>query len=73
MAVETSNQFCVCKEANGQFCNTYTLFQPLANLPSCITALYSKNSASISARCSQQIRKTQSVSIPSPIAPNIWI
>ena len=36
-------------------------------------ALYTKNAASISARCSLQIRKTQSISIPSQIAPNIWI
>ena len=48
-------------------------FQLLVNLPSCITALYTKNAASISARCSLQIRKTQNITIPSQIAPNIWI
>ena len=36
-------QYSTCKEANGQSCNIYTPFQPLANPPSCITALYSKN------------------------------
>ena len=41
MAVEISDQqYSTCKEANGQFCTIYTPFQPLANSPSCITALY---------------------------------
>ena len=60
MAVEISqHQFCICQEANGQFCNVYTPLQPLANPPSCITALYAKNAAIIFTRCSLQIRKTQ--------------
>ena len=49
-------QFSTCKEANGQFCSIYTSFQPLANPPTCITALYSKNAASIATRCSLQVR-----------------
>ena len=58
MAVEISPQwFTICQEANGQFCTIPTPFQLLANPPSCITALYAKNTASISARCSLQIRK----------------
>ena len=74
MAVEISTQqFRICQEANGQFCNTPTPFQPLANLPSCITALYAKNTASISTRCSLQIRKTLDVGILSQLAPNVWI
>ena len=74
MAVEIStHQFSICQEANGQFCNIFTPFQLLMNLPSCITALYTKNACSISARCSLQIRKTQSICIPSQIAPNVWI
>ena len=32
-----------------------------------------KNTTTISTRCSLQIRKTQSISIPSQIAPNVWI
>ena len=49
MAVEISpEQFRICQEANGQFCNIHTPFQPLTNPPSCITALYAKNAASIS-------------------------
>ena len=62
-----------CGITHGQFCNILTPFQLLVNPLSCITALYTKNTASISARCSLQIRKTQSVSIPSQIAPNVWI
>ena len=45
----------------------------LANPPSCSTAIYTKNACSISVRCSLQIRKTKSISIPSNIAPNVWI
>ena len=74
MPVEISQyQFSICQEANGWFCNIYAALQPLANPPSCITALYAKNTASISTRSSLQIRKTQSISIPSQIAPNVWI
>ena len=74
MAVEISqHQFSICQAANGQFCNIYASLQPLANPPSCITALYTKNAATISTRCSLQIRKTQSISIPLHIAPNVWI
>ena len=43
MAVEVlPQQFRICLEANGQFCTIPTPFQPLANPPSCITALYVK-------------------------------
>ena len=74
MAVQISpHQFSICQEANGQFCNNITPFQLLVNPPSCITALYTKNVCSISARCSLQIRKIQRISIPSQIAPNVWI
>ena len=73
MTMEISDkQYSSRKEANGQFCNIYTLFQPLANLPSCITALYSKNSAIIATRCSLQVRKAHIISIPTLIAPYIW-
>ena len=58
---------------NGQFCTIPTPFQPLANPPSCITALYDKNTGSILVRCSLQIKKTLDVSMPSQLAPNVWI
>ena len=74
MAVEISpQQFRICQEENGQFCAIPTLFQPLANPLSCITALYVKNTASILARCSLQIRKSSDVSMPSQLTPNVWI
>ena len=47
--------------------------QLLANPPSCFTALYTKNTTSITTRCSLQVRKAQSISIPSSIVPNVWI
>ena len=50
-----------------------TPFQTLANPPTCTSALYTRNLASITSRCSLQIRKTSDISIPSQIAPNIWI
>ena len=44
MAVELSTtQFQACQDANGQFCSITTPFQPLANPPSCIAALYAKS------------------------------
>ena len=74
MAVEIlQHQFSICQETNVQFCNIHASSQPLANPPSCLTAFYTKNTASISTRCSLQIRKTQNISIPSQIAPNVWI
>ena len=74
MAVEMSpHQFNTCQAASGQFCNVITPFQPLANPSSCITALHTKNTHSISTRCSLQIKKTQDVSIPSQLTPNVWI
>ena len=74
MAVEiVVQQFRICQEANRQFCTIPTQFQPLANPPSRITALYIKNTASISARCSLQIRKSSDVIMPLQLAPNVWI
>ena len=74
MAMEISpQQFGICQEANRQFCTIPTLFQPLPNPPSCITALYVKNTASILARCSLQIRKSSDVSMPPQLIPSVWI
>ena len=50
-----------------------TPFQPLTNPPSCITALYAKNSISISTRCLLQIKKTSDVSMPLQLTTNVWI
>ena len=59
-------------KANRQFCNINGPLQLLANPPSCITALYAKHAASITARCFLQVRKAQSISIPYSVAPNVW-
>ena len=73
MAMElSSRQFQICQAANGQFCTIPTPFEPLANPPTCTSALYTRNLASITSRCSLQIRKTSDISIPSQIAPNVW-
>ena len=65
MAVEISqHQFSICQEANGQFCNVYAPLQLLANPPSCITALYAKNAASISTRCSLHLGKLKALAYP---------
>ena len=43
MGVELSiAQFQTCQQANGQFCHISPPFQPLANPPTCIAALYAK-------------------------------
>ena len=56
MAVELSiTQFQACQDANGQFCSITTPFQPLANPPSCIAALYAKSKVDITSKCSVQI------------------
>ena len=74
MAVELSTtQFWVCQEANGQFCSITTPFQPLANPPSCVAALYARSPADITSQCSLQIRKTSDVNLPTQIFPDVWI
>ena len=74
MAVELSiTQFQVCQEANGQFCSITTPFQPLANPPSCIAALYAKSTVDISSKCSLQIHKASATTLPTQISPDVWI
>ena len=74
MAVELSTtQFQVCQEVNGQFCNITTPFLPLANPPSCFSALYARSPADITSQCSLQIRKTSDVNLPMQISPDVWI
>ena len=63
MAVELlPHQFQICQAANGQFCTIPTPFQPLAKPPTCLSAFYTRNSASITSRCSLQIKKTSDIS-----------
>ena len=74
MGLELSNtQFETCKQANGQFCHMPTPFQPLANPPTCIAALYAKSAASIESNCFLQLCKTTTTPLPTQITPDVWI
>ena len=74
MGVELSTtQFQICQQANGQFCHISTPFQPLTNLPTCITALYAKSKAGIASKCSLQLHKTTTTALPTQITPDVWI
>ena len=74
MAVELSTtQFQACQDTNGQFCSITTPFQPLANLPSCMAAIYAKNKVDIASKCSLQICKAPITNLPNQIAPDVWI
>ena len=69
----SSTQFETCQQANGQFCHTSTPFQPLANPPTCIAALYAKSKPSITSKCSLQLHKTTTTTFPTQITPDVWI
>ena len=69
----SSTQFEVCQQANGQFCHISTPFQPLANPPTCITALYTKSAANIKSKCSLQLCKATDTPLPTQITPDVWI
>ena len=74
MGLELSTmQFEVCRQANGQFCHISRPFQPLANQPTCIAALYTKSEASIKSKCSLQLCKASTTFLPTQITPNVWI
>ena len=74
MAVELSiTQFQACQDANGQFCSITTPFQPLANPPSCIAALYVKSKVDFASKCSLQMCKASATNLPIQIAPDVWI
>ena len=65
-------QFKLCKEANGQFCPLLTPLQPLTNPPSCIAALYTKNSREIDHLCELTTKAQPEIYLPIPLAPNVW-
>ena len=67
------SQFEICKQANGQFCHISTPFQPLANPPTCIAALYAKSKANIESKCSLQLHKASTTPLPTQITPDVWI
>ena len=64
MAVELSTtQFQACQDANGKFYSITTPFQPLANPPSCIAALYAESKVDIASKCSLQIHKASTTNL----------
>ena len=74
MGVELSTtQFQTWQQANGQFCHISTPFQPLANPPTCIAALYTKGKAGIASKCSLQLCKTTTTNLPTQKTPDVWI
>ena len=74
MGVELSTtQFQICQQANGQFYHISTPFQPLANPPICIAAIYTKSKAGIASKCSLQLHKMTTTALPTQITPDVWI
>ena len=67
------DQFQTCKRANGQFYILNTPLLPLSNPPTCLSSLYTKERNGIQKRCSLQVKKPNSISIPTSITPNVWI
>ena len=65
-------QFKLCKEANGQFFPLLTPLQPLTNPPSCVAALYTKNSKEIDCLCELTTKAQPELYLPIPLAPNVW-
>ena len=65
-------QFKLCKEANGQFCPLTTPLQPLTNPPSCVAALYTKNSREIDHLCELTTKTQPELYLPIPLASNVW-
>ena len=66
------DQFKICKEANGQFCPLMTPLQPLTNPPSCVAALYTKNSREIDRLCELSTKTQPELYLPIPLASNLW-
>ena len=65
-------QFKLCKEAKGQFCPLMTLLQPLTNPPSCVAALYTKNSREVDRLCELTTKTQPELYLTIPLASNVW-
>ena len=66
------DQFKLCREANGQFFPVMTPLQPLTNPPSCVAALYTKNSREIDHLCELTTKTQPELYLPIPLASNVW-
>ena len=71
--LNSTTQFQICQQANGQFCHISTPFQLLANPPMCIAALYTKSKTGIASKCSLQLPKMTTTNLPTQITPDVWI
>ena len=65
-------QFKLCKEANRQFFPLSMPLQPLTNLPSCVAALYTKNSKEINRLCELTTKTQPEIYLPIPLTLNVW-
>ena len=73
-AVEISeDQFRTCQQADRQFCSLNTPLLSLTHPPTCISALYAKDKASIQKKMFTTDQRSQKCSTPMSIAPNVWI
>ena len=66
------DQFKLCKEANRQFCPLTTSLQLLMNPPSCVAALYTKNSREIDRLCELTTKTQPELYLPIPLTSNMW-
>ena len=66
------DQFKLFKGANGQFCPLMTPLQPLKNPPSCVAALYTKNSREIDRLCELTTKTQPELYLPIPLISNVW-
>ena len=65
-------QFKLCKETNRQFFPLTTPLQPLTNPPSCVAALYTKNSREINRLCELTTKAQPELYLPIPLTSNVW-
>ena len=61
------------QHANRQLCRINAPFQPLANLPLCVTALCAKNDQAIKEQCSLVISHMPHIFVPISVDSNLWI
>ena len=67
----TNLQYRACQHTNGQFCQINAPFQPLANLPSCVSALYAKNNQTIKEQYSLVISHMPHTYVPIAVTSNL--
>ena len=66
-------QYRACQHANRQICRIILPLQPLANVPSCVTALYAKNYQAIKEQYSLVISHMPHIFVPIVVTSNLWI